>query len=132
MENLDQIFHTIPLWLYVILGIVFIVWTVLWFLVPFMIYSLCRRVKTLEWNMNYILFGDKKRNLRNLRGNWRDGVVEWVLALVERRAKERARREHAETEKARMTKALEGEIDLVLREDGPSDSREETKKPDSL
>jgi hypothetical protein len=131
MENLDQIFRSIPLWLSLILAIIFIVWTVLWFLVPFMIYSLCRRVKTIEWNMNYILFGDKKQNTRKLTGNWRDGVVEWVIALVERRAKERGRRDHVENEKARLTKAFEEEVDLLLREDRPRDSDREKKKPDA-
>ena len=88
MENLDQILGNIPLWIYVIGAIVLAFWTVMWFLIPFMIYSMCRRVKTIEWNMNYMLFGDKKTNTRNIQGDWRNSLVEWVVAVVERRQKE--------------------------------------------
>jgi hypothetical protein len=89
MENLNQILGGVPLWISVILGIILILWLVLCFLVPFMIYSMCRRIKTIEWNMNYLLFGDRKSNTRNIRGDWRESVVEWVVAVVERRQRER-------------------------------------------
>ena len=93
MENLAQIWGAIPVWISVVLGILLGFWIVVCLLVPFMIYSMCRRIKTIEWNMNYILFGDKKTNTRNIKGDWRDGVVEWVVAVVERRQKELMRLE---------------------------------------
>jgi hypothetical protein len=93
MEILNQILNVIPFWIYTILGIVMVFWMILGFLVPLMIYSMCRRIKTIEWNMNYILFGDRKTNTRNIKGNWRESAVEWVVAVVERRRKELRRRE---------------------------------------
>ncbi len=93
MEILNRILNAIPFWIYTILGIVMVIWIILGFLVPLMIYSMCRRIKTIEWNMNYILFGDRKTSTRNIKGNWRESAVEWVVAVVERRRKELRRRE---------------------------------------
>ena len=72
---------------------------VLWLLVPFMIYSMCQRIKTIEWNMNYILFGDKNKNARDLKSDWRDSIVYWILAIVEERQKERLRQQERRREK---------------------------------
>jgi len=100
MESLDQVLNAIPP------GIPGIVLTcflasgiVLWFLVPFMIYSMCYRIKTIEWNINYILSGDRERSARNIKGNWRDSVVYWAMAIVEERQKERIRQQQKKIEK---------------------------------
>jgi len=93
MNILNQISSAIPFWIYTILGIILAFWMILGFLIPLMIYSMCRRIKTIERNMNYILFGDRKLSTRNIKGNWRDSVVEWVVAVVERRRKELMRPE---------------------------------------
>jgi hypothetical protein len=77
------------------MGLVFILVSclLLWFLVPFMVYSMCYRIKTIEWNINYILFGDKTKNARTIKGDWRESLVHWVVAVVEERQRERVKRE---------------------------------------
>jgi len=100
MESLNQVLDAIPSGIPgMVLVFVVVSCLVLWLLIPFMIYSMCRRIKTIEWNMNYILFGDKKKNARNLKNDWRDSIVYWILAIVEERQKERLRQEERRREK---------------------------------
>ena len=68
MENLERVLDAIPDGITgMILVSVLVSCLVLWFLVPFMIYSMCHRIKTIEWNINYILFGDKRKSTRNIK-----------------------------------------------------------------
>jgi len=60
---------------------------------------MCYRIKTIEWNINYILSGDRERSARNIKGNWRDSVVYWAMAIVEERQKERIRQQQKKIEK---------------------------------
>ncbi|NIQ39588.1 MAG: hypothetical protein GTN81_13500 [Proteobacteria bacterium] len=100
MENLGQILEVFPSGIArIVLLSVFFSGVVLWFLVPFMIYSICYRIKTIEWNMNYILSGDKKRSTRNIKGNWRDSLLYWAIAIVEERQKERIRQRERKIER---------------------------------
>jgi len=94
MERLGRVLQFVPDGIVgMVLVFVLISCLVLWFLVPFMIYSICYRIKSIEWNINYLLFGDKKKSIRNIKGDRRDNIVYWVLAIVEERQKERIRRE---------------------------------------
>ncbi len=100
MGNLDQVLNAVPQGIggIVLVGLL-ASGILLWFLVPFMIYSMCYRIKTIELNMNYILSGDRNRSARNIKGNWRDSVVYWAMAIVEERQKERTRQERKRVEK---------------------------------
>lgn len=100
MENLGQLLGAIPSGIAgMIVVFVLVSCLALWLLVPFMIYSVCYRIKTIEWNINYILFGDKKKSTRNIKGDWRESIVHWVVAVVEERQRERIRREERRKEK---------------------------------
>jgi hypothetical protein len=113
MEGFGQILDAVPHGITgMVLVFVMVSGLVLWFLVPLMIYSICRRIKTIEWNINYFLFGERGNNARTVKTD-RDSLVYWILAIVEERQREKARQaerrrqriqplDHKSTEMRRM------------------------------
>jgi len=113
MENLVQMLDAIPNGpVGMILVAVLVSGLVLWLLVPLMIYAMCYRMKTIEWNINYILFGAKTKSTRNIKGDWRDSIVHWVVAVVEERQKERIRQQERRKAKILAVEQKRKEINV--------------------